>query len=191
MNKVYAQQWALDISDKPISNLLNDHEKIIRLSPQWDVKEIRTVGGVEPNPDIELDIEYDRTETPVSFKGNINKSLSPDRLKIFLTSQSNSLDFTIEASDLLNKKLLSVRIESFPEPDINDIREFDLWARSIVNYLKVSASRRWHIRLWKTFLDRWWLNMTQSAKRITFFIVVSEGFSVIFLVALLFWWRYF
>ena len=190
MNKVYARQWALNVSDDPVSALLSDHEKILRLSPSWDIKKIRTMSGTGDCHTLEVDVEHDRTEKTISFVGNIHKSFSPDSLKILLTSPSNSIEFTIEASTLNRGKLVSVQINSSPEPDIHDIREFDLWARSIINYIKISASSHWHVRLWKAFLDKWWLNMTQSAKRITFFIVASEGFSVIFLIALLLWWKF-
>ncbi len=190
MNKVYARQWAINVSDESVNDLLRDHEKILRLSPRWDVKEIRTTHGTGDSHTLEVDVEHDRTEMPVSFVANIHKSFSPESLQICLTSSTDSIEFSIEVAGLNRGKLVSVLINSTPEPDIHDIREFDLWARSIINYLKISASNHWHVRLWKAFLDKWWLNMTQSAKRITFFIVASEGFSVIFLVALLLWWKF-
>ena len=190
MNKVYARQWALNVSDQSVSALLRDHEKILRLSPRWDVKEIRNMHGTADSHTLEVNVEHDRTEMPVSFVANIHKSFSPESLKICLTSPTDSIEFTIEVASLNRGKLVSFLINSTPEPDNHDIREFDLWARSIINYMKISASSHWHVRLWKAFLDKWWLNMTQSAKRITFFIVASEGFSLIFLVALLLWWKF-
>lgn len=190
MNTVYERQWAVSISDEVISALLGDYEKIIRLSPQWDVKSLRITQAEEQDRGIELDVEYDRDETSASFSGIIEKSTSLRSLRILLTSPDNSVDFFMGATSHHNGQVVTLRIESSPEPDVHDLQEYDLWARSIINYLKISSSRHLTIRLWKVFLDKWWLNMTQSTKRITFFVVVSEGFSLVLLVAILLWWKF-
>lgn len=189
MNTVYARQWMVDVSDEPVNNLLADHEKILRLAPQWDVKDLKIVDY--EGETIELNAEYDRSETSVCFTGFVKTSDSPKSLRILLTSPTKSIDLTIAATEGDTGKVMSIRIETSPEPDIHEVREFDLWARSIIDYLRVSGSTRFAVRLWKSFLDRWWLNMTQSGKRITFLVVVSEGFSLVFLLALLLWWKFF
>ena len=81
-------------------------------------------------------------------------------------------------------------LDSAPDADPEDLREYDLWARSLLNYLGVSRSRSPFMRAWKWFLDRWWLKMPQSGKRILFFVLAGEALSFVFLVAILLWWRF-
>lgn len=191
MNNSYARQWVVTISPQAISDIFNDCGKILRLAPQWDVKVLRMKEHSESDQGFDLDVEYDRVENLVSFSGKLLTFSPLEHVRIILTSSTQSLDFTMEVTDHPQGKVVSIQIESTPTPDVSDIREFDLWARSILNYMKIADSRFLLIRIWKIFLDRWWLNMTQSAKRIAFFVVISEGFSLVFLVALLLWWKFF
>jgi hypothetical protein len=191
MNNSYVRQWVVTISPQAISGILNDCDKILRLAPQWDVKVLCVKERSESEQRFDLDVEYDRVENQVSFSGRLLTSSPLGHVRIILTSATHSLDFSMEVTSHPHGKIVSIRIESTPEPDVSDLREFDLWARSILNYMKIADSRFLLIRMWKIFLDRWWLNMTQSAKRITFFVVISEGFSLVFLVALLLWWKFF
>ncbi len=191
MTSHYARQWTLTPSVPAGASLLNDLEKILRLAPQWNVKSLRIEGSLGADRDFELDVEYDRSGTEISFSGKVEQFIPRNALGIVLTSPAQKVDFVMELTDRPHGRLVSFHIRSLPPPAVSDLREYDLWARSILNYLKISESRFLPVRMWKWFLDRWWLNMTQSGKRITFFIVVSEGFSLVFLVALLLWWKFF
>jgi hypothetical protein len=189
MNNSYSRQWLLPFSQRPTTDaLFSDLETILRLGPQWDVKAI-TVDGLGSSGTFHFDVEYDRTETQVSFSGKIIALAPGQTLRLAIRAPGLGIDFAMDIQEQDRGSLISFQIGSDPAPEYPDIREYDLWARSIVNYLKISESSSPWSKIWKWFLDRHWLKMTQSGKRIVFFVVVSEGFSLVFLIAILLWWK--
>lgn len=191
MSRPYNREWILPSADQFEIELLADLETVLRLGPQWDVKTLKMEGAVAQASDFVLDVEYDRAETPVSFAGKVEEFTPGKALRLVMQAQEHSVDFSVNLSESPAGTLIAFRIAAVPSPVIEDLREYDMWARSIVNYIKISASRKPLTRIWKWFLDRWWLKMTQSGKRLVFFVVVADGFSVVFLAAVLLWWKYF
>lgn len=190
MTNSYSRQWILPFSQRPTTDaLFSDLETILRLGPQWDVKAM-SLDGQRGSDTFHFDVEHDRTETQASFSGRI-VALEPGRtLRLVMTAPGLVVDFAMDIQEHDQGSLISFQISSQPGPEYPDIREYDLWARSIVNYLKISESGSPWSKVWKWFLDRHWLKMTQSGKRIVFFVVVSEGFSLVFLIAILLWWKF-
>jgi hypothetical protein len=187
----YTRNWNLPCGERAEKDLFGDLETVLRLGPQWNVKALRVQGHVEAGASFECDVEYDRTEEFVTFVGTIDSFEPGRRLMLRLTSNRIEIDFSAQLTDYLNEKVVGFRISSIPPPTRQDFYEFDLWARSFVNYVKISESRSAVSRAWRWFLDRYWLKMPQSGKRIVFMIVVADGFSVAFLLALLLWWKFF
>lgn len=191
MSMTYNREWLLPIADRSELELFADLETVLRLGPQWDVKSLEMEGPFAQGSKFVLGVEYDRTEAPVSFTGKVEEFTPGKGLRIVMQAQEHRVDFSASLSDNPSGALIAFRIAAVPPPVIEDLREYDMWARSFVNYVKISASRKPFTRIWKWFLDRWWLKMTQSGKRLVFFIVVADGFSVAFLAAILLWWKYF
>ncbi len=187
----YFREWVLTVSDTAILRLFSDLETILRLGPQWNVKALRMDGPMAAGRTFELDVEQDRTETDISFSGHVKSFVPAKVLQLVLESSGHSVDFTVRLTERAQRNVISFHVSSVPPPALEDLREHDLWARSVVNYLQISDSRSPLTKIWKWFLDRWWLRMTQRGKRLVFFIVVADGFSVIFLVAILLWWKFF
>lgn len=206
--------------------LLADTEKVLRLGPQWDVKEYREVspptlgtplgltpgstpaagpasgsgaGGVTGSTTgsttgFELDVEYDRTEAVATLAGRVDDYRPGEFLSLRVDgtgeAQGSGLTLVVQATAVPGGHLVDITVESVPAPQRQDLLEYDLWARSILNYMNVAGSRSLGARIWKRFLDRWWLTMSQSGKRMVFFIVAGEAISLAFLVALLLVWKY-
>jgi hypothetical protein len=191
MSKPYTREWILPGGDRSQIELLADLETVLRLGPQWDVKSLKMEGPLAQRREFVLDVEYDRSETPVSFSGIVEEFAPGKALKLVMQAEEHSLDFSVNVTESPGGAVIAFRIAAVPPPVIEDLRDYDMWARSFVNYIKINASRKPLTRIWKWFLDRWWLKMTQSGKRLVFFIVVADGFSVVFLAAILLWWKYF
>jgi hypothetical protein len=191
MSVPYNRDWVLPTADQSGIDLLADLETVLRLGPQWDVKSLKMEGPVAQNCNFVLEVEYDRTEAPVCFSGKVEEFASGKALRLVMQAPEHNVDFSVNLSESPEGILIAFRITAVPPPVVDDLREYDMWARSFVNYVKISASRKPHTKIWKWFLDRWWLKMTQSGKRLVFFVVVADGFSVVFLAAILLWWKYF
>lgn len=186
----YSNEWALTEDAFTAFGRMSNLETLIRLAPQWDVKSFTMDGRPAAGAGFMLEVEFDRSEETVSFEGTIAE-YSPGRgLRMVLSSSSCSvqMDIRLTADSMGSRLRFSVAAD--PPPQDEDLREYDLWGRSLINYLAISRSRFPLTRAWKWFLDHWWLKMTQSGKRIAFFVVVGEAFSLVFLIAILVWWKY-
>jgi hypothetical protein len=190
MNPPYSREWLLPASDEALVDLLAGVETLLRLGPQWNVKSVGLSGPPAPAQDFSLEVEHDRTETLVCFSGKVLAYVPGKTLRLVIAARTQTIDFSAEVTGQQENRLISFRIDTTPSATVEDLREYDLWARSIVNYLEISGSRSPLTRIWKWFIDRYWLKMTQSGKRIVFFIVVTEGFSLLFLISLLAWWKW-
>jgi hypothetical protein len=187
MSQAYARDWLLPYASPTDEGLFADLEKVLRLCPQWDVM------NVAPAPDggFELLLNHDRLEAELAYHARVREHVPGARLGVTLTRGEESIAFDFSLEDRRTCGVLRARVETVPPPKAEDVREFDLWARSLANYLAVSRSRSPAKRAWKWFLDRWWLKMSQSGKRMAFFILMGEALSVVFLVFILLWWKFF
>lgn len=170
---------------------VTDLETLFRLAPQWEVKSLTLPVSAESG-EFELMVEYDRSETQALFSGKAEISDDGRRVKVTLSVLEKSVVFLSEMETLPSGGYrFFFDISGVPEPQGPDLREYDLWARSILDYMRIRASRAIGKRIWKWFLDRFWLRMSPSGKRMVFFIVVGEGLSLVLLIGLLLWWRFF
>lgn len=186
----YSQQWALTEDAPTAFGRVSNIETLLRLAPQWDVKSFIMDSLPAAGAGFLLKVEFDRSEKPVSFDGTITTYLPGCGLSVVLSAPECSVQVDIRLADDPMGSRLRFTVIADPPPQVEDLREYDLWGRSLINYLEISGSRSLLSRAWKWFLDRWWLTMTQSGKRIVFFVVVGEGFSLAFLIAILLWWKY-
>lgn len=187
MNSGYARDWLLPYAAPTDEGLFGDLEKVLRLCPQWDVKSLAPA----PGGGFEALLAHDRLEAELAYHVAVEEHAPGSHLRVKLTRGEESIAFSFAVEDRQTRGVLRARVETVPAPTAEDVREFDLWARSMANYLAISRSRSPAKRAWKWFLDRWWLTMSQSGKRMAFFILMGEALSVVFLVFILLWWKFF
>ncbi|MDW7998852.1 MAG: hypothetical protein RMI30_05290, partial [Thermodesulfovibrio sp.] len=65
-----------------------------------------------------------------------------------------------------------------------ELMELNLWAKSIINYAMISQSKKITSRIWKFILDKIWLKLSPTGRRVVFFIVISEIFALLFFIML-------
>ena len=178
--------------------LFADLEKLLRLAPQWDLKAF-----VQDGETFSAEVFHDRTEETLTFKGRVltdgqppstPEPEAPDKaascVRFILEGPAESIDFSVRLEDRGPRGLARFSIHAKPDPAPASLREFDMWARSVANYIQISRSRNPFTRLWKRFLDRWWLTMSQSGKRMALFMVLGEGVALAFFLVILLWWKF-
>jgi hypothetical protein len=190
MSTPHVREWMLPAFTQRDFLPIVDLDTVLRLAPQWDVTALRMSAPPAAGAVFDLEVVHDRSERPLQFSGCIEAFTAGELLRVGLIGPDCRLRFAIRVMSEPGGYRLRVEVATEPPPEAADVREYDLWARSLLDYLKVSRSRFWPARAWKWFLDRWWLRMTQSGKRMVFFIVVGEAFSLVLLVAVLLWWRF-
>ncbi len=138
---------------------------VLRLNPSWYVKKIEaTDKGLYA-----LTLYDDRTDETCQIFLNVEvweKSIN-------YIINSNRIDFLIDEIKP-SKVRLSISGDFLNEADI------PYWLKGLKNYIQLEAKQS---RIMKGFLDRFWLRMTPSQRRITIIIILAEGIGLIALIA--------
>lgn len=138
---------------------------VLGLNPSWYVKEIKLTDKAL----YALTLYDDRTDETFSIIVNIEVSERSIGYKI----NSNRIDFLIDEIKP-SKVRLSISGDFLNEADI------PYWLKGLKNYIQLEAKQS---RIMKGFLDRFWLRMTPSQRRITIIIILAEGIGLIALIA--------
>jgi hypothetical protein len=189
MTAPYFREFSVSYPDSLAPDCFPSQETLFRLCPQWNVKSYRL--SDDGSGGFDLEIEHERTEQIISLSGKFDEFVPGKSVKFSISGQEYLMDFSMSSESPVGNRIISFNINTLPLPSADDISEYDLWARSILNYIDISRSSNIFIRIWKWFVDRFWLKLTQSGKRIVLFIVIGEGFSFFLLIAVLLWWKFF
>lgn len=140
-------------------------ELVLRLNPSWYIKKIMTSGkGIY---DITLyDDKIDEIRLIVLNvevrENSINYKMNGDVTEFFIHEMSPAMT------------MLSVRGDFFREEDL------PYWLKGLKNYIRLEASES---RIVKLLLDKFWLGMTPSQRRIALIIILAEGMGLAALAA--------
>jgi len=138
---------------------------VLRLNPSWYVKEIK----VTDKALYEITLYDDRTnETSLIFL-NVEvweKSIS---YKI----NSSRIEFLM---DEINPAVIRLSISG----DFFKVEDLPYWLKGLKNYIQLEARQS---KIIKALLDRLWLRMMPSHRRITIIIIFAEIISLIVLIA--------
>lgn len=186
----YQQTLELDLDPDLIFSFFLNLETWFRLNPQWQVLSYQGEQPPREGGSFVLQVEYDRTEQVVDYRGLIVEFQPNRRLTVRL--EGNGLrEIQIEVNDARFISLLKYR-ELLEQPlSAPEHMELDLWLKSVVNYIQISHRRSSFSRVWKWFLDRYWLKMSPSGRRTVFFVVAAEGLSLLFFLLILLWFLLF
>lgn len=182
----YQQALELEIDPDLIFAFFLNLETWFRLNPQWQVLSYQGEQPLREGSSFALQVEYDRTEQVVDYRGLIVEFQPNRRLTVRL--EGNGLrEIQIEVTDARFISILKYR-ELLEQPlSAPEQLELNLWLKSVANYIQVSHHRQIYSRVWKWFLDRYWLKMSPSGRRTVFFVVAAEGLSLLFFLLILLW----
>jgi hypothetical protein len=182
----YQDALELDLTPAQIFTFFHDLEKWFRLNPQWQVLAFVSNAPPQAGSTFALEVEYDRQEKKAAYRGLITQ-WEPHRSLTVRLEGEETREMTIEVLDARYLSLLKYRETSQHPLTPRDKMELHLWLESVGNYLQISHRISIWSRLYKWFLDRYWLKMSPSGRRTAFFIVVAEGLSLLFFLCILLW----
>ncbi|MDP3429614.1 MAG: hypothetical protein Q8R89_04700 [Desulfomicrobium sp.] len=171
--------------------VFDDLETVLRLGPQWTVEALRVEENLCSGMPFEVDVEFDSSEQKATLAGTVERHVPGRLLAVTLVTGHATLRLFLSAQPHISGHEVEMRFECDPTPSLHALREFDMWARSILNYMQISAGRGFFTKMWKYFLDRWWLKMPQFGKRIVIIVLIGEAFSLAMLIGILLWWKIF
>ena len=176
----------LDLPPEPVFAFFNGLETWFRLNPQWQVLSFHRNPALREGSVFALDVEYDRAELKVSYRGLITEVAPGRSLSLHLMGEPPR-EMTIEVIPTSTVTLLKYREEVEQPLSGKEQMELTLWLKSAANYILVSQRNSPVSRAWKWFLDRYWLKMSPSGRRTVFFVVAAEGLSLLFFLLILVW----
>jgi len=140
-------------------------EIVLRLNPSWYVKDIK----IADKDVYDITLYDDRTDEILQ----IVLTVEVRKNSINYRMNSNVTDFFIHE---VNQPMTRLSIEG------DFFREEDLpyWLRGLKNYIQLEAGQS---RIIKYLLDRFWLRMTPSQRRIALIIILAEGIGLASLAA--------
>jgi hypothetical protein len=186
MSVDYLHALEIELAREQIFAFFEDLEKWFRLNPQWHVLAYEGSQTFEAGSRFQLEVEYERPEKKISYSGVVTEFDPPTLVTVKLEGEFPR-EMTIEVRDARLVSLLKYREPRPTPPSAHEQRELNLWLRSVANYILISHRQSPISRVWKWFLDRYWLKMSPSGRRTVFFVVVAEGLSLVFFLLLIAW----
>lgn len=182
----YQHALEVDLPPQDIWAFFSDLEKWFRLNPQWHVLAYTGEQPLAAESGFTLKVEYDRTEQTVEYRGRVTEFQPPRELTVLLEGNGRR-ELTIEVRDARITSILKYREISEQPSSPREQMELNLWLKSVANYIQVSHRKSPVSRIWKWFLDRYWLKMSPSGRRTVFFVVAAEALSLVFFLLILLW----
>jgi len=167
-----------------VVQFFKDGEAWFRLNPEWEVVALDKTGDIQ-----RLKVRYERSEQEAEYcrpasadfwqgGGTITLAGDPARTIALTLSPLSETQTRLDWS------------ETFPEP-IEPARraELNLWGDAAAGYLAFAARKDRRARLARWLLDRFWLRMTPTARRVGLLIIGMEGLALLLFIAIVIIYR--
>ena len=148
-----------------VKTFLQNPYRVLRLNPTWYVREIKA----QDTGAYEITLYDDRSDEISKIILNIEMHGQ----SIHYRMNADTIDFFVdEEAPLLTG--LSIKGNFFRGEDL------PYWLRGLKNYIQLDANKG---GIAKLFLDRFWLRMTPSQRRIAVMVIIAEGIGFAALIA--------
>ena len=165
----------------------------LRLNPQWSLMALKP--AVDPGG-FDLRLRLDQNQNQDESEENYHARFVPLddgrgwQLNLIQDDAVRAIDIELTAVGAVGLACeLSLRDASIKDGDGTTRTNLALWLRATVDYILLSASRRWRARLVKWLLDHIWLRMNLTGRRVVILILAYEVVGLAFLIGWLIWER--
>ncbi len=187
----------LPVSDELAFKVLSDLNVILRLSPYWSLKELKCLseelaeGWVRDGSRYEATIEYYGKEVVETHDIEVSEFLKNTKISFKVENGIlKEIVFVIkqegEGIQLTQQFLLECEDEAILKGTQSELH---FWLRSIGEYLKLAKGKTLWKKFLKWFMDRVWLKMTLSERKIAIIIVKISILELILLLLLVLIWN--
>jgi hypothetical protein len=185
----------LPVSEVTAFKVLSDLNVILRLSPYWSLKELKplTEGPVEEGSRYEATIEYYGKEVTETHGLEVIELLSDKKISFKVEEGVlKEISFNIEKDSDGIRLAHQFLIDSDDEAILKGTRsELVFWLRSVGEYLKLAEGKTLWKRFFKWFMDRAWLRLTLSERKIAIIVTKISILELVLLLILVLAWNLF
>ncbi len=180
-NKV---SFTVPVSAKAIYEVITDLDLLFRLNIQWHIKNHNFSKPIIKGSNYSVRVNYDRTDKELEHNVEVLDLIENSLMIIDLKgAKERKIIFKLEG---IGDRHTTFTLEEQTDEPLSkeEIMELNLWAKSIVNYAMIKQSRKITSRIWKFILDKIWLKLSPTGRRVVFFIIISEIFALLFFIML-------
>lgn len=185
----------LPVSEVTAFKVLSDLNVILRLSPYWSLKELKplTEGPVKEGSKYEATIEYYGKDITETHGLEVIELLSNKKISFKVEEGIlKEISFNIEKDSDGIRLAHRFLIDSDDEAILKGTRsELVFWLRSVGEYLKLAEGKTLWKRFFKWFMDRVWLRLTLSERKIAIIVTKISILELVLLLILVLAWNLF
>jgi hypothetical protein len=181
----YSFTLKIPCSKEKVFSFFCDIEKFFRLNPQWELLSLEGEVVLKKGSNFLVHTRHDRSETEFKYNATVDDLVKGEFFTISLEAETHSMLFTISVKDGGDFSIIEYNETMEEEISAARKREINLWIKSIANYILTQEKKTPFSRAWKWFLDKIWLKMSPSGKRIVLIVVISEILALVFFILLL------
>ena len=154
-------------------------ETWFRLNPQWHVLSVEESRPVKKGHRFLLKVKYDRDNEAIDYDGVVEEFVDGDFLSVRLNAQKPKY-VTVSCADKGGGSLLQQQEVVENEPSETDRQELASWLKSVAWYLMLQNKNTSASKVWKFFMDKVWLKMSPTGRRVVLLVIIAEGAGLIF-----------
>lgn len=186
--------YSIPLAGSEVFKVIKNLELLLRLNVQWHLRKHNLrEKPLESGSIYKLAIYDERSEREVEITLKIVDFAENSHLSFELWEGNTFFrGFYFKVKDIeTNRGLIEVEERRKTTISEQDRLELNLWIKSIINYAMLSRSNKTSSRIWKFFLDKCYLKLSPTGRRILFLVCISEIFALIFFIFLLLYYLFF
>jgi len=126
-----------------------------------------------------LEVRYDRTDNQVTYNGVVEELIDGSVLSVRLDAEKSRC-ITIHFTDKGGVSVLQQEeVMASEGPPMEDI-ELISWLKSVAWCIILQNKNTPWSKFWMFFMDRLWLKMSPSGRRIVLLVIIAEAVSFMF-----------
>lgn len=183
----------LPVSEQTAFGVVSDLNTIVRLSPFFTLRRFESLlkDGPGKGSAYTLTIEYYHREVTETLRVDIDE-FEKDRKIVYRVGSDvlREILFTVEPDEAGIQLTQMFQLESEDENIVNGSRnELHYWLRSIGEYVKLAEGGSFRRRLMKSFMDKIWLKLSLSERKIALITVKISILELVFLLVMVVIWN--